>query len=286
MTPGRGLPRSVLITGAAGGIGRLTVERFAAAGWTVFASDRALDGLPRGERIVPIVLDVTSDASVAAARAQLGVPDVIVNNAGVGLMGPITEMRDEDLQRMFDVNVLGPTRVARAFVPPMAARGSGRIVNVGSLAGICTIPFLGGYCASKHAVEAVTDAMRLELQPLGIGVSLVQPAVVNTGFVDRALASLNGCAAGSASWRAPLQRTAALRATLARTELHPRTVADAVFRAATHRWPRARYPVGTLTVFLIRLMHLLPTFVSDAVLRSALRLGAPPALNPGVRATS
>lgn len=288
---------SVLITGSAGGIGTQTVQQFLARGWTVFASDHteAVAIAAHGNRpgVHPLGLDVTSEQSVIAARAQIeaklggGAPDVVVNNAGIGLMGPIIEMRDEDARRMFEVNTLGLLRVSRAFAPAMAERGSGRIVNIGSLAGICTIPFLGAYCASKHAVEAITDALRLELQPRGIQVSVVQPAIVNTGFVEKAMTSLHGYAQHSESWRASLEKTGSLRAALQRTELDPRAVAHTVLRAATARWPRARYPVGRMATLLIGLMKLFPSIVADGVLRAAVQLRPPrKELNPGLRSPS
>jgi NAD(P)-dependent dehydrogenase (short-subunit alcohol dehydrogenase family) len=274
--------KSVLITGAAGGIGSRTVAAFAARGWTVFASDhteaaaRAVHG--NQAQVHPLALDVTSEPSVLAASDQIHAQlegralDVVVNNAGIGFMGPITEMRDEEIRLMFEVNALGVLRVSRAFTPKMAERGSGRIVTVGSLAGICTIPFLGAYSMSKHAVESVADAMRLELLPRGIRVSLVQPAIVDTGFVEKAMTSLQGYADQSQAWRAPLQATGSLRVALKRTELHPDAVALTVIRAATSRWPRARYTVGRTATMLIALMKLFPTFLGDGVLRSAVSL--------------
>ena len=282
---------SILITGAAGGIGSQTVAKFSSRGWTVFASDHteAIARVAHGGRpgVHPLGLDVTSEQSVSVARAQISAQlegralDVVVNNAGIGLMGPITEMRDEDARQMFEVNALGVLRVSRAFAPQMAERGAGRIINIGSLAGICTIPFLGAYCASKHAVEAITDAMRIELLPRGVRVSLVQPAIVNTGFVEKAMTSLHGYAQQSQLWRAPLEKTSSLRLALKRTELSPEVVAHTVLRAATARWPRARYPVGRMATILIGLMKLLPTFVGDGMLRSAVALNRGDlALNP------
>lgn len=269
---------SVLITGAAGGIGSQTVALFVAQGWTVFATDRTAPQLPGS---IGLVLDVTNDESVHAARAEVhrhleGRPlDALINNAGIGLMGPITEMTDDDTRRMFEVNALGVLRVTRAFAPQMIAAGRGRIVTVGSLAGICTIPFLGAYSASKHAVEAICDAMRVELRPHGIRVSLVQPAIVHTPFVETALSSLHGYAAQSPAWRASLEATGSLRAPLERTELSPLRVACTVVRAATARWPRARYPVGRIARFLIAVMKALPTAWTDGLLRTAVGLGRP-----------
>lgn len=256
---------SVLITGAGGGIGRALVARFTAAGWTVHASERKSATLP---------LDVTDDASVLAARAQVGVPDVVINNAGLGLLGPMAELPDEVLARQYDVNVRGLARVTRAFAPTMARRGHGRIINVGSLAGVLTLPWFGAYSATKYAVEAVSDALRLELAPFGVPVVLVEPSVVGTGFVDAAVASLEQARANS-TWHAALAHTLANKDVLASVAVTPEQVAEVVFRAATTRRPRARYRVGALASLLLRLAALLPTGLRDRLLRGLVGLHRP-----------
>jgi NAD(P)-dependent dehydrogenase (short-subunit alcohol dehydrogenase family) len=263
---------AVLITGAAGGIGRRAVARFAERGWTVFATDRspADFGLPN---VHFVELDVTSDGSTLAARETVtrlldgASLDVIVNNAGIGPMGPIAEPHDDAARLMFEVNVLGPMRVTRAFLP-LLPKGGGRVVTTGSLAGVVTLPFLGAYCASKHAAEAVSDAMRLELRPLGIRVSLVQPAIVDTAFVAHAVGSLD--AFTGTAWQPSIDRTRALRGRFRFSELDPDQVARTLVRAAVARWPRARYPVGALAILLLRLLALMPTFVADALMRAVL----------------
>jgi NAD(P)-dependent dehydrogenase (short-subunit alcohol dehydrogenase family) len=160
--------KSVLITGATGGIGKALVARFSGAGWRVHATDRK-GALP---------LDVTSDESVSALREKIGVPDLVINNAGIGLLGPMAEIPDELIARQFDVNVRGLARVTRAFAPEMARRGNGRLINISSLAGVFTLPWFGAYAATKHAVEAVSDALRLELAPFGVDVVLIEPSIV------------------------------------------------------------------------------------------------------------
>ncbi len=257
--------KSVLITGAGGGIGRALVEVFTKAGWQVHASERKGPGL---------TLDVTNDESVRLAKEQIGVPDVIINNAGLGLLGPMAETSDELITRQFEVNVRGLARVTRAFVPEMVRRGHGRVINVGSLAGRVTLPWFGSYSATKYAVEAMTDALRLECAPFGVKVALIEPSVVGTGFVDTAVDSLQRAAEQSA-WRAPLLESVRQQATFSLAQITPQQVAQVVFRAATTRSPRARYRVGRLASFVLRVAALLPTPVVDVLMRSFTGLTPP-----------
>jgi NAD(P)-dependent dehydrogenase (short-subunit alcohol dehydrogenase family) len=197
MPPGQ----SILITGATSGIGRDAALRLARAGHLVLAGGRRPDALAalardaRG-RLEPVTLDVTDPASVAAARALVerrtggrGL-DVLVNNAGYALPGPLEALAERDLRELFDTNVFGLLAVTRAFVPAMRERGQGRVVNVGSIMGRVAMPLLGAYNATKHAVAAMTETLRMELAPFGITVVLVEPGAVRTGFASRALAGL------------------------------------------------------------------------------------------------
>ena len=254
----------VLITGATGGIGKEVVKQFLAAGWTVFAGCKELEG-PPGAVMVP--LDVTSDASVLAARELVGVPDLLINNAGIGLLGPMAELPDELLMRQFEVNVRGLARVTRAFAPDMCRRGHGRIINISSLAGIASLPWFGAYAATKHAVEAMSDALRLELAPFGVSVAIVEPSIVGTAFVDNAVASLELAAPGSL-WSQSLHETIAGRHAMDPVQIRPEQVARVVLKAATVKRPRARYRVGALASLLLRIGALLPVPVLDAILRS------------------
>ncbi|GJN35614.1 hypothetical protein PR202_gb24408 [Eleusine coracana subsp. coracana] len=185
----------VLITGCAkGGIGYEYCQAFAALGCHVvatdipdrvpeLAADLDLDLDDDGE-VVP--LDVTSDSSVEAAVSRVvashGRIDVLVNNAGIGCTGPLAELRAESVRRAMDVNFLGQLRTVRAVAPHMLARRSGRVVNVGSVVGTAATPWAGPYCASKAAVHAATDALRLELRPFGVHVIKVVPGAVRSGL--------------------------------------------------------------------------------------------------------
>jgi len=258
--------RSVFITGATGGIGRELVRHFLQDGWTVFAG--CLEPNPVLEPgAIAVPLDVTNDASVRAAREQVGVPDLLVNNAGIGLLGPIAELPDEALVRQFEINVRGLARVTRAFVPEMCRRGQGQVINVSSLAGVFTLPWFGAYSASKHAVESMSDALRMEVAPFGVRVSIVEPSIVGTAFVDHAVESLRRAAQHS-QWSPALEQTIARKDSFSAVQLQPAQVAAVVLRAAKARRPSARYRVGALASWLLRLGALLPVPLLDAVLRA------------------
>jgi len=179
---------SVLVTGCSSGFGKLTALRFARHGHTVFASlaDTARAGpladmaAEEGLDVRVLALDVTDPASVEAAvveaqEAAGGALDVVVNNAGTELRGPIEHCRDDEVLAQFDTNVFGVLRVARAVVPAMRERGSGVLVNVSSIAGLVARPFGGVYSATKHAVEAISEALHHELRPFGVRVAIVEP---------------------------------------------------------------------------------------------------------------
>jgi NAD(P)-dependent dehydrogenase (short-subunit alcohol dehydrogenase family) len=183
---------NVLITGANSGFGLLTAATFARAGHTVHAGLRnpakgaALKALAdEGLKVSPVSLDVTDAASIEAAVRDAGkvAPiDVLVNNAGFEVSGPVEHLSDASLQRQFDTNVLGVARMVRAVAPSMRGRGEGLIVNLSSVAGHISAPFTGAYSASKHAVEALSEALWFELRPFGVRVVLIEPGAFETSF--------------------------------------------------------------------------------------------------------
>uniref|UniRef100_A0A0D9VIL8 Uncharacterized protein n=1 Tax=Leersia perrieri TaxID=77586 RepID=A0A0D9VIL8_9ORYZ len=195
----------VLITGCAkGGIGYEYCHAFSSLGCHVVATDVPdrvpdLAGLDDADHLP---LDVSSDESVHSAVERVlaahGRLDVLVNNAGVGCTGPLAELRGEAVRRAMDVNFLGQLRTVRAVAPHMAARGTGRVVNVGSVVGTAATPWAGTYCASKAAVHAATDALRLELRPFGVHVVKVVPGAVRSGLGDANTARLR---AEEVEWR-------------------------------------------------------------------------------------
>lgn len=185
----------VLITGAGGGFGKLTVMALIRSGHTVLGTMRDIAGKNRavaaeltgiGARIFE--MDVTKDASVDSAVAKIvqdaGVPDVVINNAGVGVLGAQESFTPEDLKRIFDVNVFGVHRVNRALLPHLRERSGGLLVHISSLLGRIAIPYYGPYNASKWALEALAENYRVELSQFGVDVCIVEPGGYPTTFID------------------------------------------------------------------------------------------------------
>lgn len=181
-------PRSVLVTGATAGIGRACAEAFHADGWEVWICGRRAERLAEvsaalGERLHAFELDVRDNAAVEQALADIPVPDVLVNNAGLSRgLEPLWEGSIEDWNEMLDTNVKGLLHVSRALIARMMENGGGHIINIGSIAGHEVYPNGAVYCASKHAVTAITRSLRMESCGRGIKVSSVDPGLVNTEF--------------------------------------------------------------------------------------------------------
>jgi NAD(P)-dependent dehydrogenase (short-subunit alcohol dehydrogenase family) len=184
------MARVILITGCSSGIGGLTAELFAARGWSVAATARRPEEVSL-DNVAALRLDVTDEASIASAVAstvdRFGTIDVLVNNAGYGLFGPLEGATAVEFEAQFRTNVLGPVSVIRHVLPLMRARRTGVIVNVSSLAGRVATPFMSGYNASKFALEGLSESLRYELSLHGIRVKLVEPAHFKTDFIDRSL---------------------------------------------------------------------------------------------------
>jgi short-subunit dehydrogenase len=191
--------RTVLITGASSGIGRACAFAFAKEGATVVLAARRMELLEQvaievratGGDARTVRCDVTSSKDVTAMMEQVqrdrGGLDVLINNAGLGLYGPLEALREEQLAQVLEINVMGLFRVTRAAIPLLKARGEGQIINVSSVLGHRGLPMLGGYCASKAAVNALTESLRMELKPHGIDVLLVSPGLTDTEFRDTRL---------------------------------------------------------------------------------------------------
>jgi NAD(P)-dependent dehydrogenase (short-subunit alcohol dehydrogenase family) len=190
---------SVLVTGCSSGFGKLTALCFARQGHTVFATMRDVAkagpmeamAAEEGLDVRVLELDVTDDASVAAAVAAAedaagGALDVVVNNAGIELRGPVEQVGDDEVLQQFDTNVFGVIRVVRAVLPAMRARQAGVIVNVSSIAGLVARPFGGVYSASMHALEALSEALHHELRQFGVRVAVVQPGQFETELLANA----------------------------------------------------------------------------------------------------
>jgi NAD(P)-dependent dehydrogenase (short-subunit alcohol dehydrogenase family) len=270
--------RAVLMTGANGGIGSATVERLAASGWRVFAGVRDLaagQALARrvGGEVTPVALDVTDEASIAAAagalRERLGDRGLhgLVNNAGIVVEGPAEMLTTAELRRQFEVNVIGPTAVTRAVLPHLR-RGRGRVVNVGAVTGRAAIPYLGASGASKAALAAFSDVLRVELRPFEIAVSLVEPAPIATSILDKAAREADGARPQIDPAVRDLYApgVAAMRRAVADGDVSSAdVVARAIARALSARRPRTRYLVGRRARGLA-LLPRLPDRARDAIL--------------------
>jgi NAD(P)-dependent dehydrogenase (short-subunit alcohol dehydrogenase family) len=266
---------TVLVTGAARGIGKSIVSHLAAAGWDVIGGVRnaadadALSALPR---VTAVTLDITDDAQVAALPEALpGRLDAVVNNAGIAVSGPLEGLTPNEIRQQLNVNVVGQLAVTQAVLP-LLRESAGRIVFISSVNGKLSTPMMGAYSASKFALEAAADALRVELRPWGIAVSVVEPAQTDTDLwrsADQSVADME--AAMTAQHRALYSKhVAGMRKSIPmaqRLAVDPEKVSKVVLTALTARNPKARYPVGVATAVQMTLMTKLPTRVRDALLR-------------------
>ncbi len=285
----------MLITGASTGIGRATALRLAGAGWRVFAgvrrpadgdallAERAAGSSSDGE-IVAVTLDVTDQAqieeagrlvaerSAGAGRPGSGRLDGLVNNAGIGVGGPLEVLAMPELRRQLEVNVVGQVAVTQALLPALR-RARGRIVFVSSVGGRVALPFSAPYGASKHAIEAIGDALRGELHSSGIAVSLVEPGSVKTPIWDKARAEAQALQIPPELESEYGHIRSAFANVLTETEsrgVAPERVAATIERALTASRPRSRYVVGVDARGMILARALLPSGVFDRVIRRAL----------------
>lgn len=218
--------------------------------------------------VTPVALDVTDQASIAACLEAVGEVDVLINNAGYGYFGPIEVVSDQEARRQLDVNLFGLAALCRAFLPGMRERGSGRIINVASVAGRACLYFGGWYNVSKFAVEAFSDALRMEVSPFGIDVVIIEPGGIKTEWGIIAADHLSECTAGTA-YEAPALREAGVMKTGYTIDLlsKPSTVTRGIVRAVKARRPRARYHMGAGSGSIIFWHTVLPTRLWDAIMR-------------------
>jgi NAD(P)-dependent dehydrogenase (short-subunit alcohol dehydrogenase family) len=278
MGPPPAAPRAALVTGTSTGIGRAAALRLARSGWRVFAGVRRPEDGERlaaeaGGGVTPLSLEVTDETSIERAAAQIEAAtgeaglSGLVNNAGVAVNGALEYLPTEELRRQFEVNVFAPMSLCRALFP-LLRRARGRIVNISSGAGRVASPLMGAYCASKFALEALSDALRVELRRAGIPVILVEPGLIRTPFVDKGMDDADRWLAalpesGRAYYGPAVERTRAQIARLPASE--PERVARVIERALTAARPRARYTAGRDALLLVSLRRLLPDRALDAL---------------------
>ncbi len=260
-------PRVVLITGASSGLGRACAEHLASRGYRVYGTARRVH--PPDGRYEMLRMDVTDDDDVArvvdhVARTESRI-DVVVNNAGFGIAGAVEETSVAEVRLQFETNVLGPLRVCAAVLPHLRRQGDGLIVNVSSIAALTPLPFQGLYSASKAALEAATEAMRMEVRPFGVRVALLEPGDFRTGFTASRMRI--AAAVRQETYRECCDRALAIAEQRERDGGLPVAVAHVLERIIRSRSPRLRYTVGSpLERMVPALRHLLPHAVYERLL--------------------
>ncbi|MET0810191.1 MAG: SDR family NAD(P)-dependent oxidoreductase [Thermoleophilaceae bacterium] len=274
--------KAVLITGCSTGIGRATAERLVRGGHTVYATARRLEAIEdleaTGART--LALDVNSEESMQAAVAAVeeaeGAVGALVNNAGYSQSGAVEGIPLDSLRSQFETNVFGLVRMCQLVLPAMRRQGHGRIVNVSSMGGKLTFPGGGAYHATKHAVEALSDALRWEVRGFGVRVVIVEPGLITTRFGETAAGSLSEAEAPEtvddpyASFNAAVgsATVGAYEGPMARLGAGPEAVAKVIERAISSANPRPRYRVTASARLALAQRRLLPYRAWDAVLRS------------------
>lgn len=275
-------PGAVLITGCSSGIGHETASRLAARGWTVYATarnpERIADLAERGCRT--LALDVTDEASmqaaVAAIEAEHDGVGALVNNAGYSQSGALETLPMERIRAQFETNVFGLVRMCQLVLGAMRLAGRGTIVNISSMGGRLTFPGGGAYHATKHAVEALSDALRWEVRGFGVRVVIVEPGLITTRFGETAAGSISEAEAPDeaadpyASFNAAVGSATVgiYEGPMARLGGGPETVAKVIERAIASRNPKPRYKVTASARLALAQRRLLPDRAWDAVLRS------------------
>ncbi len=265
---------SVLVTGAGRGIGLAITEHMGGQGWDVYAtarSDAALASLDRLPNVHAIALDITDREAIAGLADRLpGELDGVVNNAGIIVNGPVEGLSLDDLSRQLDINVIAQMGVTQAVLPKMRA-ARGRAVFMSSLSGLITLPGAGAYSASKYALESLADALRIELRPWRIPVSLIEPGPTRTDMWGDALPEYDRMSKHLTEQHRALYAAhlAGNRKFLARTQKlagDPKKVVKAVDHALTSKHPKRRYVCGSFSRVQKAVVSITPTAVNDAVL--------------------
>ena len=263
--------RTVLITGASSGIGLASAHRLIDCGWRVFAAARRLEKMEslreRGAEVLP--LDIASEASrrqlADAIASRVGGLDALVNNAGFGDVGPVETMALDQVRDMFEVNVFGLIGLTQLLLPPMREKRCGRIVNVSSIAGRFVTPGAGWYGASKHALEGISDALRLEMHRFGVQVVLVEPGLIKTGFESVADVSMQKYCSDPI-WGAMMRNVSAAWSEGFRKASSPDVVAQTIVMVLESGRPKARYRCGSESESVL-VQRFMPTTLWDALVR-------------------
>jgi NAD(P)-dependent dehydrogenase (short-subunit alcohol dehydrogenase family) len=263
------MSKVVLITGCSTGIGHDLARRLTFADYTVVATARDPETLKGITAALILPLDVTNQESVDNAVnltiQQFGKIDILVNNAGYGLRGVVEEVPAEKVQQIFDVNLFGALRMIRAVTPHMREQGSGRIINISSIAGKLATPVNGIYSATKFALEGLSDSLRLELAPFGIQVILIEPGAIKSRFDETASKlGVMDQIRESSPYKLIYQRNARFASSVRTSESGPEVVTAVIMQAMEARKPKARYLAGVN--FAIRMAIIFRDALWDTIL--------------------
>jgi NAD(P)-dependent dehydrogenase (short-subunit alcohol dehydrogenase family) len=275
----------VVITGASTGIGAATASELARRGFHVLAGvrrDRDADAI-RGPGVEPLIIDITNPDHIRALATRVHADPqgravrAVVNNAGIGVNAPFEAFAIDKWRNLFEVNLFGHVAVTQALLPALI-RSKGRVVNISSVGGKIAMATYGPYAATKFALEAVSDSLRREMAPLGVGVVVVEPGAVRTEMPVQAIATARELASAMAPEQSQRYR-GLVQAITAQTASHTTSgsglpadaAAKVIARAVTARKPRTRYTIGRDAALLTRLTRILPDRTLDRVLAAALR---------------
>ena len=268
------LGKVILITGATSGIGYKTAEYLAAQGNIVYGAGRRIESHENIKQVNPLKLDLTNEASIKTAIdtiiANEGRIDVLVNNAGYGSYGAIEDVTIEEAKQQFEVNIFGLARITQLVLPHMRAQQSGHIINISSMGGRLTTYFGAWYHATKYALEAFSDALRMEVEEFGIEVSIIEPGGIKTDWGIIAADKLADSAKGGA-----YEATAMKVAQSMKKQYHsnllsnPMVVTKAISKAIDSNKPKPRYLIGFAAKPLVFLHAILPTKVFDKMMKAS-----------------
>jgi len=266
--------KTVFVTGASSGIGQSVVQKFLAEGWNVVATMRAPEKSQLGQNssLLLLPIDVTKPAQIAAAYQaaieRFGVIDALVNNAGLGVLGPVEMLQRTDIEQQFAVNVFGLIQVTQQFLPHFREQKSGVIINISSMYGKISMPYFGIYAATKHAVEALSESLQQEVYDFGIQVKIIEPGSIRTNFMDNAkMVGLDSESVYSPQYHQFMKSIAKG----SKGGADPSQVADAVWRAASTNGFSTRFRTDQTGRLLLLLHAMLPPKYYAKLLRKVIR---------------
>jgi len=258
------MDRTALITGASSGIGKATAAALVARGYRVLGTSRSPESLPPGDRLAGVdylALDLTSEDSIEALAGPLAGVDILVNNAGESQCGPFEELPGDALRRLFQLNVLGPVRLAQLALPGMRERGYGRVVMVGSMLASFPLAYRSSYVATKAALKGFSNGARHEFSPFGVWLTTVEPGSINTGISERRTTYI----APDSPHRRDFETMLAALDRNERAGMAPARVAATVVTAIEAPRPKSRYAVGSNAPLVFALRRLMPPALVEKI---------------------